>query len=731
MSEGYPLVTTRADSNYVLLQPGTHLPRTGPTYQFFLTPSDISQLREHVSRSRVLVVDFETRGDDYSLPIPDQTQVVGIGLAWDTGSCYTDCQFLSQQYNGQYMESIWQIILSHPRLVAHNVYFDGGYLFGTTGSHGNWHACTYALTAQLANESPEQRWGLKHLMTSVLGWESSNEDELDWWLISNGYHNCPALKDRSEENLRRKMAAPKSPLLPDKSQMWRAPVEILGKYCCLDVEATYLLYTEVLAPVAARFPGLLEHHARYMHLVRLLIEQKTSGILVDRLGLIDRATVLRVKSTEFLQQFCSDNAVRNHIVEIEAGFLQEHLAKEPARLKKDGDISKNWLRWDIRRQEIVDRKLPEYLFNLNSDQQMVELLHTRLGMEVTMRTETGIPSMSNKALGRMGDLTAPLIEFNYVQKELGYIQDYIDRTENRPTIHPSFRCPGTITDRLSSKEPNLQQIPKSKAVMSLWKAFPGEVWVDIDFAALESVVAAEFSQDPNLLALYSDSAPENDIHLFVASKVPGEFGRRVLATGYTPINPIAGSVSRAKKECKKERSIAKTTVYACQFGAGINKVMEGLEAEGVFLEYEEVAKIHGTYWSTFAGLKDFARSLEYEWKRNGGYILNGMGRPMCVSEDYKKDVLNRFIQSTGHDLLVMYIEILTRELDNAGIPWRPVIIDWHDASTVGVPVEYEQPTIDVMNYAMDLLNDKLRGIIQHRGKPTSGTDLAAIKEPEE
>ena len=144
--------------------------------------------------------------------------------------------------------------------------------------------------------------------------------------------------------------------------------------------------------------------------------------------------------------------------------------------------------------------------------------------------------------------------------------------------------------------------------------------------------------------------------------------------------------------------------------------------------FPEVEAIHRGYWELFAVVKDFGRSLLFEWKRNKGYILNGIGRPMAVTEKYNRDLLNRFVQSTGHDIFVKYIRILCDELTRAGIPYVPIIIDFHDASTVEVPDAYEKQAVEVFARSMDLLNAELNGRIKLKGVPMSGKNLAIVKE---
>jgi DNA polymerase-1 len=318
----------------------------------------------------------------------------------------------------------------------------------------------------------------------------------------------------------------------------------------------------------------------------------------------------------------------------------------------------------------------------------------------------------------------------WLTKELSYVDKYLELTEKRPYLHPSFRMPGTITGRLSSKDPNMQQIPKTKDMMKLFVADPGTVWVDLDFSALEPMVTTEFSQDPNMLAIYGNGRPGNDIYLYVGANIPGEMGKKIRATGYDPLNPTKEGLARAKKECKHERSICKVISLACGYGSGVKKVNQILEDDDIFLPWEQVETIHSTYWKVFAGVKQFSRDLQNQLRKNGGFILNGLGRPMAVSSDYEQDCLNRFVQSTGHDILVKYACILERLLSREGIPWKPVIMDFHDSACVSVPEQYGERVAALFLEGVDVLNREIGGSILLRGVPTVGYNLAATKEPE-
>lgn len=740
-----------AEREYVLVSPGQYFPRDGKWFNRICTYEDVPHVLRAASSSRVVAVDLETRGSDYSSDL----DIVGIGLSWDSGSCYLPFSTLYTSTK----QKIVDFLYTHPALIAHNVYFDGGVLYSKFKQHPSWLACTYAAYYQVANEGwAGQSHGLKSAMTEVLGWKDSNETELDQWLVTNGYYKGNRRKDESREALLASHA--EGTLKPEKAEMWRAPVEILGKYCILDAEATYLLFTEILNPILEQFPELFRYHNEYfLHLIRVHIEQKILGIEMDVPAIQSRHAELLSDIARLEKSFRFNPTVRPHLERMEQEMLAELAEKEPERHKKqkerkepnqyrkDGSISKNWMKWmELRAKapevsknwinwserwgKAVRGENPDYRFNMNSDIQMRTLLYERLGFEPKLFAESGLASTSIKAFRGMGEVGAALVDHSYAVKEMGFIRDYMERTEHRTTIHPDFRLPGTCTGRLSSKQPNFQQVPKTKAMMSLFRARPGHVWVDLDFSALEAMVATEFSRDPNMMLLYGPDATPNDIHLFVASSVPG-LKEKVLGAGYTAINPTREGLSRAKKEAKRERSIAKTVVYACQYGAGVDKVWSQLEADGVDIEREQVEKVHSTYWKLFNGVKQFSYQLTQEWRRNRGYVMNGLGRPMCVPDDYRKDILNRFIQSTGHDILVKYIYILTCSLTGAGIPWQPLIIDLHDAATVEVPEQYADATVAVFESSMRILNEELGWSIQLKGVPTVGTSMDQIKEPEE
>lgn len=711
---------------FILLTPGHHPPRDFSHGSWIDNKHNYNRYSDLIRRlyeSRIVAIDFETKGGDYSADL----EVIGVGLAWDNGACYIDWSSPDNRST-----DLLNMIATHPGLIAHNVYFDGGVFHKILGRHAEWHACTYALLAKLHNESPESRWGLKDAQVNLLGWADSNEGDLDRWLVSNGYYKGVRRVDNSPETLLELYNQGK--LKPEKGEMWRAPADILGKYCQLDAEACYLLYTKVLEPVANKFFVLRDwFHEEFMHLIKQLIDQKMHGMLTDREGLRLYGEDLKSDIASLSAQFMADPRVKQAAAEIENEMRAEVYNKEPVKYTKSGKINKNYEKWLARCELIDSGGMPEYNFNIQSGDQLRKLFYDKLGYvpEIFTDNETNPqPAVSIKAMKKMGDLGLLLVERADRVKALSYVDAYLELTEGRGTMHPSFRAPGTVTGRLSGKDPNLQQMPKTKAMMNQFLARPGHVWVDLDFSALEPVVLTEFSQDENMMLIYGDGRPSNDIYLFVGAHIPG-MGDKIRGVGYDPRNPTKEGLGRAKKECKHERNICKTVVLACQYGAGAKKVHQTLEEQNIFLDYWEVEKVHSGYWDLFAQVKDFERSLYFEWKRNKGYILNGMGRPMAVPERYNKDILNRFVQSTGHDILTMYIRILCDMVESAGIPYKPIIIDFHDATTIEVPETRGEETKEIFNKAMAELNRKLQGTIKLKGVPVIGRTLADCKEPEE
>lgn len=707
---------------YLLLTPRHCPPRTGSNFNLIHPTEYFSDIIASIRASAIVAVDFETKGNDYSR---EDFEAVGIGFAWDEGSCYFEGNNLTRQQQ----EDILHLLDTHKGLIAHNVYFDGGVAKQCLGANPKWLYCTYSLYSYLANEGFAGRsWGLKTAQVELLLWESSNEKELDEWLVINGYYRGIRRIDNTEESLRREFET--GALKPDKGEMWRAPVDILGKYCILDAESTYQLYLAILRPALDRFPGLdsfVRDH--WMGLIDTLVDQRNHGILMNRPGLIERKNTLTAQITKLTHDFIHHPQVHKQILEMEKQMAFEYVERQPTKFNKNGSLSKNWEKWYARMTRINERRDEEYTFNIQSGPQLRELLYNKLGMEVKVLTEKGEPAIAVKALSSMGEIGAILTERIGLVKELGYIEKYLELTVDRPTIHPSFRTPGTTTGRLSSNNPNMQQISKTKAMMSLFVARPGKVWVDLDFSALEPVVVTEYSQDENMMQIYGNGRPSNDIYCYVMAHIAG-MEDRARALGYDPLNPTPESLARVKKEMKKERSICKIIVLAAQYGAGINKIRQILEEQEIFLSYEEVQNIYEGYWELFAQVKDFARALQYERKRNKGFILNGMGRPMAIPEEFEKDILNRFIQSTGHDVLTMYISILRDKLSSERIEWKPIVMDWHDSTGIEVDEKDRERTIRCFTEAMDTLNDKLQGTIKLKGTPSWGYNLADTKEPE-
>jgi DNA polymerase I-like protein with 3'-5' exonuclease and polymerase domains len=360
--------------------------------------------------SDCIALDYETKGND---PTHPDFEAVGLGIGWDTGHCYYD---LSQMHEDDILvlhQTLAELAETIPT-IAHNVYFDGAVWYRVTGKHLNWTACTYGLYKQLTSEGvPGQRYGLKSIQEQILGWTETNEAELDTWLIDNGYHKNISKEYKNGyywyDNAGKDEAGRwKS---PDKAEMWRAPADVLGKYCQLDCEATYLLYTQVLHPQYTTFPDLEEYHTElFLTLVEVHIDQRFIGINIDKSQLEHQLLELTQIMEKESSAFRTHPEIIDFIEEYERGLLDELASreptkyrkakpapKEPKKFKKDGNISKswhnwedkmnkrewaktpiskNWLNWEAKYYKAKAGELYDYTFKIGSPAQLTNVIYS-------------------------------------------------------------------------------------------------------------------------------------------------------------------------------------------------------------------------------------------------------------------------------------------------------------------------------------------------------------------
>jgi DNA polymerase I-like protein with 3'-5' exonuclease and polymerase domains len=262
--------------------------------------------------------------------------------------------------------------------------------------------------------------------------------------------------------------------------------------------------------------------------------------------------------------------------------------------------------------------------------------------------------------------------------------------------------------------------------MELFRAKPGHKLVDTDFTALEPKVLAYFSRDPTMIELYA-SGKLHDIYLYVAMFLfPDK--QAAIAEVYRPDAPTKESIAACKAQFKRERGIAKPVVLGAGYGAGAWKIWQTLKLSGIKVSEAEAAEIHKRYWQLFSGIKSFERQLRAEREDRGGWILNGIGRPLAIPDHRVKDLVNAFVQSTGHDCLLKLIYYIKQLRDARGVPMVPWIVDMHDQTTWEVPEAAVPDAVQIFKDAYGLLNEELKADIPLSGNVDVADNLWQLKE---
>lgn len=709
---------------------------------------------------KTVAFDIETKGTNAA---KNDCQIVGIGFADSKQIVYIDRATCEK---GAWPFLFKKLAEFNTELVAHNMFFDSAFLTRDYPELTfNFKYCTYGLLRQLANEGWDgQTWGLKDAQMNLLKWEESNEGELHQWLVENGYFAEDAKKEPSgnhqypiiNEKGRTRFARPR------KEMMFLAPPEILGYYCGLDCASTYLLLSNIFAPALTKLPPTArqtfdEYHSIFMVNVKILVEQQLYGTYIDKEKLLKYHEDLlgRIEGTK--DAFFTHPEIAEKIAEFKARAITELKEKEPEKYKvhklpvepkkltKSGQISKNWEKWKKKIDEDTGPEISKnwiswtervkhledtYSFNLNSAPQLRELFYEKFQFPIILTTKSELPATDGQALSQMGEKGKLLKDYKDLVKEEGYVHGCISKLAGN-YLNLQFRVPGTLTGRLAgSGGLNVQQLPKSRGYLECWKPRPGYAWIDCDVNSLEQVVLTELSQDPALLSLYGPGAKEQDVYLFNGADMAG-IGPKIREY-YDPDNPTPESIALAKKKCKNERSISKVITLASSYGAGAKKLYSTLQLSGVDIHLDAVERMVKSYWDKYQGVREYERKLLKEWEARGGWVYNGIGRPICIDDDKTKDIVNRVVQSTGHDILMMIIaemdSIRRRELGNLRrLMWRPIIIDFHDESLVECREDDIPVVMEMFKEAYQTINKKLNASVQIEGEPEVIQTLADAK----
>ncbi|MDA3922593.1 MAG: DNA polymerase I [Salinisphaera sp.] len=312
-------------------------------------------------------------------------------------------------------------------------------------------------------------------------------------------------------------------------------------------------------------------------------------------------------------------------------------------------------------------------FNLGSPAQLKEILFDKLGLPVIRKTPKGVPSTAEDVLRELADqhdLPALIVSWRELSKLRSTYADKLGTQINPATgrIHTSYHQAVAATGRLSSSDPNLQNIPiRTEAGRRIREAFiapPGHKILAVDYSQIELRIMAHLSGDPGLLAAFNEG---RDVHAATASEVFD-----------TPLDEINSDQRRAAK--------------AINFG-----LMYGMSAFGLSkqldLSREEAGAYIDKFFQRFAGVARFMEDTR-EAAKAQGYVETLYGRRLYLPEinarngqrrQYaERTAINAPLQGTAADLIKKAMIDVDRWLSESGEPAR-MVMQVHDELVFEVP----------------------------------------------
>lgn len=331
-------------------------------------------------------------------------------------------------------------------------------------------------------------------------------------------------------------------------------------------------------------------------------------------------------------------------------------------------------------------------FNINSPKQLGEILFGKLGMKGGKKTKSGYSTAADvlEKLAEDHEIVADILNYRTLTKlNSTYAEGLLNYIQADGRIHGEFNQMVTATGRISSTNPNLQNIPVrtelGRRFRTVFVPKPGCVFIDADYSQVELRILASLSGDAKLIAAYKDAS---DIHAVTASQV-----------FHVPLEEVTPELRRNAK--------------AVNFGIVYGISAFGL-SEGLSISRSEAKEYIERYFAAYPDVKKYLDG-EVAFAHEHGYVKTIFGRRRPVPDINASNFMRRSfservamnspIQGSAADIMKKAMNEVNRALRAGGYESR-IVLQVHDELLIEAPVAEQDAVkallIDKMQHAVDL-----------------------------
>ena len=327
-------------------------------------------------------------------------------------------------------------------------------------------------------------------------------------------------------------------------------------------------------------------------------------------------------------------------------------------------------------------------FNINSTKQLGEILFEKMKLPVIKKTKSGYSTDVDvlEKLKSEDPIISEILEYRQLMKlNSTYVEGlkpYINPKTGR--IHSFFHQTITATGRISSTEPNLQNIPTrfelGKQVRKIFKPEKGKVYIDADYSQIELRVLSHMSEDKHMVQAFKEG---QDIHKQAASKV-----------FKTPIEEVT----------KEQRSNAKAVNFGIVYG-----ISDFGLGEQLGISRKQAKKYIDEYLTEYEGIKKFMDNV-IEKAKEQGYVETLFNRrryiPELKSNNYmvrqfgNRAAMNTPIQGTAADIMKIAMINVHKELLEKNLKSK-IVLQVHDEMMIEAPIEEAEEVKKIVKEQME------------------------------